>query len=266
MRAIDHVIDAPLKALSFVGDQFFGSATPLELKKDKLNMMFLPPHEKTRVEAILAKVEKTCFKCKLRFLYIGKREVFKKGLGVAGMMGAIRQYSSYALNGFKPGKNKTQAKIMLKQIRLAVKQNKMLADYKGRNGDTCNGKYLLNTAELATLFHFPYIEVKAPLVRKIESRRSFAPIGLPVVDNKGPVEEKIPSEAPAKGSTAAAIDYDSDYFEKRFAVDKTGEKDKKRKQDILAKLGAEGKAVTPPAKPEKKRQSPQDDPAACLTV
>jgi len=261
MRAIDYVIEAPLKALSFVGDQFFGSVPVDEKKKDKLNMMFLPPHEKTRVEAILAKIEKTCFKCKLRFLYIGKREVFKKGLGVAGMMGAIRQYSSYALNGFKPGKNKTQAKIMLKQIRLAVKQNKILADYRGRNGDTCNGKYLLNTAELATLFHFPYIEVKAPLIKKIESRRSFAPIGLPVVDSKGPVEEEAPVFDTKAKDTAGAIDYDSDYFEKRFAVDKTGEKDKKRKQEILSKLGAEGKAATSPAKPEKKRQSPPDDSA-----
>ena len=246
LRAIDKVIDAPLKALSFVGEQFFSSTPEVEKKPDKFNMMFLPPHEKTRVEAILAKVDKICFKCKLRFVYIAKREVFKKGLGVAGMMGSIRQFSSSSLNGFKPGKNKTQAKIALKQFRLAIKQNKILADYKGRNGDTCKGKYLLNTVELATLFHFPYIEVKAPMVKKIESRRSFAPIGLPVVDSKSPMEEEAPPAPSKAGDTAPAIDYDSDYFEKRFAVDKTGEKDKKRKQEILHKLGAEGE-LTPKA-------------------
>lgn len=244
--ALDKITDAPLKALELVGDELFGATVVKkeEKKAEKMNMMFLPPREKQQVEAILTKIEKTCFKCKLRLMYFGKREVFKKGLGVSGMIGAIKQFGSTALNGFKPGKNKTQAKLFFKKPRMATKQNKILEDYKGRNPDTCNGKYLLNVEELATLFHFPYIEVKAPMVKKIESRRAQSPIGLPVEIKGKIVEDDAVESVPAgskPGEVVPVVDYDTDYFEKRFAVDKTGQSDKKRKKQITEELVKTGK-------------------------
>ena len=44
---------------------------------------------------------------------------------------------------------------------------------------------LLNTEELATLWHFPSIDVKAPLITKTEVRRAEAPISLPHGEEEG---------------------------------------------------------------------------------
>lgn len=211
-----------------------------EKKKDPLTMLNIHPNTRRKIEMILNKVDKICFCCKLRFVYYGKREVFKKGLGVSGMFGALKQFGAAGLNGFKPGKNKTVAKLFFVDKRVGARQNHLLKAYKSRNGDTGIGRYLLNVEELATLFHFPFIEVKTPLVKKIESRRAFAPIGLPMVEKAPIVEDKTETEE-KNNNEIGVIDYDNDYFEKQFAVDKTGISDKNRKEEIMKTIKTENK-------------------------
>ena len=242
------ILDAPIALLNLFGEQIIGQPVigvgeaVEEKASDSRFLDMLPPVEKMRVDGIVNKVDKICFKGKYRLVYFGKREVFKKGLGVSGMMGAIKQYGSTALNGFKPGKNKTQAKLAFKESRLHIKQNAMLANYKSRNSDTCDGKQLMSVEELATLYHFPHIEVRAPLVKRTESRRSRAPIGLPVSED-APVSEASEVEeleTPKVGDKVPVVDYDNDYFEQRFAKDKTGKTDRDRKARIIKELKEKG--------------------------
>lgn len=240
VTVLDKISDVPLKVLSRIGDEVFHREAVAGKQEEKKPLIFLNPVQDKMVKAIMRKIDRICFKCKVRFVYYGKREVFKKGLGVAGMMGAIKQFGTTALNGFKPGKNKTQAKLIFIGPRMAVKQNKILKDYKKRNPDTCSGKYLLSVEELATLYHFPYIEVRAPLVRKIEAKKSRAPIGLPVEEELPLAVEKEAPEAVAE-KAVPIVDYDTDYFEKRFAVDKSGAADRERKEMIVKELKREGK-------------------------
>lgn len=242
----DKISDAPLNALVKVGDAVFAREASMAKQDEKKPLIYLNPMQDKVVKAIMRKIDKICFKSKVRFVYYGKREVFKKGLGVAGMMGAVKQFGTTALNGFKPGKNKTQAKLIFINPRMAIKQNKILKDYKKRNPDTCSGKYLLSVEELATLYHFPYIEIKAPLVRKIEAKKSRAPIGLPVEEELPAMEEKPAPEAAAE-KAVPVVDYDTDYFEKRFAIDKSGATDRARKEMIVKELKREGK-IKPPKK------------------
>ena len=234
---MDKIADAPMNALVKVGDEIFQrEADSKKEERTGPDMLNLDPMTKRQVDGILRKVEQICFNVKLRFGYYGKREVFKKGLGVAGMMGSYKQFGSTALNGFKPGGNKTQAKLWMKKKRMSYWQNKFLADYKSRNGDTCDGKQLMCVEELATLFHFPNIDIKAPMVKMIDAKKSQGPIGLPTADDAPgqlPELDETPSEDVAE---APGLDYDNDYFEKRFAVDKTGEADKKRKEQIMEKI------------------------------
>ncbi|MFC1703002.1 hypothetical protein ACFLZO_00880 [Patescibacteria group bacterium] len=58
------------------------------------------------------------------------------------------------------------------------KKSNLVRAYKGRSGIGAT-PYILNVEELATLFHFPMIDIKAPLVSKTEAKRAEPPAKLP---------------------------------------------------------------------------------------
>ncbi|MFH0987859.1 MAG: hypothetical protein V1763_00620 [Parcubacteria group bacterium] len=242
---LDKIVESPITALTMLHDELVG-AEPAEKKKDeKFNMMFLPPHEKREVEEVLRKIDKVCYHCKLRWIYLGKREVFKKTLGVSGVMGAMKQFSSSALNSWKPGKNKTkptpwQEIFGIGKWVVARKQNAVLRAYKRRYPMTYGAPYLLNVEELATMYHFPALEVRAPMVKRVESKHTRAPMGLPTVE--GEQYASLPVESQAGKETPVDV-YNTDYFENRFAVDKTRATDRARKEQILKQLAQDKKTV-----------------------
>ena len=242
---IDKILNVPLSVAQIASEQLTGSplADPAAEAKDKFDINRLTPIEKQEVESIADKIDKINFDCKVRYCYFGKKEVFKKGLGVSGVMGAIKQYTSTGLNALKPGKNKTAARLLFAKYRLAYLQNRIFAAYKERNPDTTVGTYTLSVEELATMWHFPYIEVKAPLVAKIDAKRGSAPIGLPMDDLKPKSVEEIPVEILEEDAVEPVIDYDNDYFEERFAIDKTGLADKARKEKLMNEMSG-GKTAT----------------------
>ena len=150
---------------------------------DALKMMNLTPKEKNRVESIYHKMSKWGFNTKLRFIYLAKKEVMNKPKAVSGFVGWIKQFSSLDLNGLKPDMNKTATSVsyFFKNYRLKLRQNKIMSRYKGR--DLSGGKVpgLMNTEELATLWHFPVeAVVKAPMIQKAPGRKSEPPMALPV--------------------------------------------------------------------------------------
>lgn len=243
MDKIDSAVTAPLGWLSEAADQLVGFGQPAKPEKKQERLPFLPPMEQDKVKAITRKIAKIGFYCKARIVYFGKAEVFNKGLGVSGTFGAIKQFSDLNLNGFKPDKNKTQARWpFFKESRMSVKQNNILHAYIARSPETASKRYILNIEELATLYHFPYFEFRGPRMKRIESKKMMAPESLPMVGGIGlPVVELKTVDKQKQGDKVPVVDYDDDYFEKRFAKDKTGETDRKRKAEILAKLQAEGK-------------------------
>ena len=52
--------------------------------------------------------------------------------------------------------------------------------FKGRSWGIGATPIVLNSEELATIWHFPAITIKAPLVKKSESKRGEPPVGLPI--------------------------------------------------------------------------------------
>src|SRR3990167_9822945 len=60
------------------------------------------------------------------------------------------------------------------------KQGTLMKAYQGRSWGIGANPVYLNAEELATLWHFPTISIKAPLVKKAEARRGEPPVGLPV--------------------------------------------------------------------------------------
>lgn len=183
-----------------------GASTVTTLSPEKQavrTVQQLTPGEKAVITAIDHKASKLGFQTKIRIIYWGQRETFLKGRGVAGVMGAIQQYNSLNMNGFKPSKKlTTKAEYFLKQSRINKKQRKILSHYVKRSSTRGHGGgFILNTEELATIYHFPVVKVKAPLVKKTETKKAEPPAGLPdYLPAKRSAETEVVVDRSIKGS------------------------------------------------------------------
>jgi len=162
----------------------FYNQTEETSKKDEMPslMLHLTPMEQNQVQAIQMKADKLGFWCKFRYLYIAKKEIAAKARGLAPIMGSIKQFTSLNMNGLIPHKyTKTWGlDYVMVGWRIAQRQNKLIRAFQDRaRSDGSNG-IILNTEELATLYHFPTEVVKAPLVSRTQSKRSSAPVSLPI--------------------------------------------------------------------------------------
>lgn len=166
---------------------FFSAVKPIEEKKKEMTkeeeaislMLHLSPGEKDIVSAIDESVKKPGFETNVRWIYLAKRDIFDKIKGNAIGFSYFSQFGSKNLNSFVPdSRTKTSAYYFLTELRKAIRKRSILRKYKRREFDRKG--YVLNTEELATVFHFPTIEVKAPLVPRVEAKKSKPPSGLPV--------------------------------------------------------------------------------------
>lgn len=203
---LDEIILAPIKwieaAFSFA-ISLIGLEAPEEKKKDadQFKMLNMSPGERTVLEMVQRKMTKPAFRLKFRMVYFGEKPVFAKGRGVAAVIGAIQQFNTSNSNGFKPGKvSKTGADYFSVSKRVAKKQNKIFHYYIKRNnynGDPV-GNMIFNPEELASLWHFPIMTVKAPLVEKISSKTVVPPTRLPLSErNFGQAKTEEPLKPPA---------------------------------------------------------------------
>ncbi len=177
------VVDAAASNVNLLLNEIIGGEA--EAKKDEKkdwNIQKLSPGEKNVLEKIQNKLSKHRFRFKYRLVYLGKNEVFNKGRGVGAVIGAIQQFNSSDCNGFKPGKRtKTAVDYFLTTKRIAERQNKILRQYVTRTnfyGEDVGNHYMCQE-ELATLWHFPVMSVKAATVEKTESKRAAPPSRLP---------------------------------------------------------------------------------------
>lgn len=158
-------------------------------------MLHLSPGEKEIVEAVEKKIAKLGFACKIRMIYLAKKDVYDKNRLVYGVTGAFKQFALENLNGIKPDGSKviTRTFYFLKEPRLNWRRTRLINAYKARSRWKGIMEYILNIEELASLWHFPMLTVKAPLVAKTEARRGQPPTALPT-EREGaiikPVERK----------------------------------------------------------------------------
>jgi hypothetical protein len=134
--------------------------------------------------AIERSLSKHGFDVGIRGIYISEADKFDPS-NIVGMIASFKHYSSNNLNGFKP----TRWMIPFdypwqdfKQIRQNRRRRLVLNAYRKRSWFHPPHKtpsYVLNTEELATIFHFPGGVAKSPGIQRISSRRGDAPSNLP---------------------------------------------------------------------------------------
>ena len=164
----------------------FGFANEEEERREDMS---LPPEfrltagEKDIIKKIDEKTSKIAFSTMIRFMYIGKTDVFTK-TNISTLFGFFRQFNTHNLNSFRPNA-KTLPKrsfVFLKNTRTNFRKLRLFAYASNRLKlpGSISPYFKLNVEELATMFHFPGQVVKAPGLLRVESRKAPPPSGLPV--------------------------------------------------------------------------------------
>jgi hypothetical protein len=184
--AASKMVDAPLKLISDA--LVHGSVLPVSeapKKKDDtamFKMLMMTPDAKAQLEGVANKINKQGFDVKIRFVYIAPVNVKMIPRIFPAIKGSLNQFNALGMNGFSPYiPVMTQDDYFWLRWSLNDKKRRMLKRYISRSMDGAPPK-VLNVEELATVYHFPIITSKAPLVKKTESRRGEPPARLPTAD------------------------------------------------------------------------------------
>ena len=149
-----------------------------------------------RITALERSVSKLSFDTGIRMIYLSEKDIFD-GSNIGAMLGSFKQYNSPDLNGFKPGvftafkypwQDKSGVKIekMKKEILETYKEREYFWKpytkyYSWRPSKLMDRKkFVLNTEELATIYHFPGRVSGTPTLDRVQSKKGTAPPDLPV--------------------------------------------------------------------------------------
>lgn len=177
------------------------------------------PGETDIMKAIEEKVGKAPFETVIRYLYIAPRAIFDRQLAYRGVRAAFGQYSAHELNFFV-GNNKTRTMVnwvrfpfIFPRYRAEARKERIWKDFRQRNlpqesivgkifnshlfyFDTKSQASILNSEELATVYHLPsYLVLTAPFMKRVEARRLGPPAGLEVFGE----EAELPGLEPVGG-------------------------------------------------------------------
>ena len=216
-----------------------------KLKDDSMAMYNMSPLTRKTLEMIERKISKEGFNCKIRLAYVGKKGSFQKAKRVGTFFSVIKQFGSGNSNSFKPSKAATvKANYAFAKRRIIMKKNKIIKAYKTRSTWRGMKSFILNSEELATLYHFPAFTIKAPLLKRTESKKGEPPSFLPL-------DSEIQPELPELSATTIKeefmgveskqylpnslkdYDFSNEEFEKRFA--KKGGKGKAKAEAVEEK-------------------------------
>lgn len=151
-----------------------------EKDSPRSQMLFLSPGERTVVEAVEKNIAKLGFEVKLRFIYLATNEMYKKfgKSRINGIRGGLEKpFSSQDLNGFKMDKRLRTKVDYFVRWRMPGRQRRMMAKFKRREFSTKG--IVLNTEELATIYHFPMLTVKTATLRRAGAKKGEAPQDIP---------------------------------------------------------------------------------------
>ncbi len=155
--------------------------------------MKLTPGEREILGELERKLSKPAFNTSIRFIWLGERDVWFKANFRLGFT-FFNDYMTLNLNGLIP-RGDTISKIhkswflplnILAPRRLYLRNRKLFRNYIERLGTYFprtkpGGRFVLNTEELASLYHFPSKAVApAPGISRVESKQGTIPSELPM--------------------------------------------------------------------------------------
>jgi len=158
-----------------------------EAKKEEVKTASqnLSPGDRLVAEAIENKISKLAFRVCIRFAYIAGKDIFNRA-NIAAVNGAFKQFNTLDLNAFKgnkkAGTSADQPRIIpfIKKRREFIRKVAFVDRYVNRKLSKNKKDFILNTEELATIYHYPILVVEAPTMRRVEAKKAEPPVSLPI--------------------------------------------------------------------------------------
>lgn len=152
---------------------------PDEKKEEPKKLMELPPGDQEKMEAIDKKTQKLAFETVIRWVYIDRKERLDTAR-TRGITAWARQFTDENLNSIKPHipTYTVLARQPFKKRKIWFKKRRIYNNYLIR---WFPEKFsIMNTEELASMYHFPSATVKAPGLNRIEAKKGTPPSSLPI--------------------------------------------------------------------------------------
>jgi hypothetical protein len=167
------------------------------------------PGEVLALKAIEQNIAKPGFQTLIRYVYISPIEQYDRNLPWYGVLGAFNQYTSKAHNSFRHNGSIRTAVLwyywpfFFPKYRMKYRRRDVYNAFKSRrmeesgfitqlftNATLAPSRMVLNTEELATIYHYPSnIVLTAPSIQRVESRKVGPPASLPQHGNAGELPE-----------------------------------------------------------------------------
>jgi hypothetical protein len=152
-----------------------------------LDIPRLSKGEQETVASLERSVSKYAFDVGIRAGYIANKDVFSTPFGIGGILGGIKQFSAEGYNGFKGAASFTNQFDYPWQDFMNIRRNRQsrlfLMAYKRRSyfyAPFRSKPMVLNTEELATIYHFPGSVSQTPTLERLPSKKAQAPSNLPI--------------------------------------------------------------------------------------
>lgn len=175
---VDRVKDGVTLVLGGLDKAIFGGETVTvshEGPERLVERQRLTTPERELVEEVDKKASRWPFHTKMRFMYFAAPKIFDAKKVRRGMVGALKLYRF--INAFEEGElTRTDWKVLpwrfvFPRRRLIMRARRMFWAYRSRDMERGEHEgFILSTEELASVFHFPQIEVRAPFVAKAQTR------------------------------------------------------------------------------------------------
>jgi hypothetical protein len=141
--------------------------------------------EQETVASIERSLTKLGFDVGIRGIYIADKDKFRP-VNIVGMIGFTKQFSSNTLNQFYPIRYMARFDYPWQDYKEVLQNNarrRVFDAYRRRSYFFHPYKtqpLVMNTEELATMYHFPGSGVKTPTIARVPSKKSEAPSDLPI--------------------------------------------------------------------------------------
>lgn len=164
-----------------------------EIKKKQMAMT---KGQEAKILAIERSISKISFDTGIRMIYLAEKSIYDSGY-IGAMTGSFKQYNSLDLNGFGMAwttsfdypwqdVNGNKVRVLKEEILEAYKERNYFwrerIKFTGIFGKKVVDRdhFVLNTEELATIFHFPGRVSSTPSLRRVESKKATPPANLPI--------------------------------------------------------------------------------------